>query len=630
MPDKLLSDFTVADGIPQLVAGTIANATDFLNGVVTDNKGTHAVTSADVNKLYVLLTDGTRWFLTTSTPVLFTRADTAPEAAGTAPPTTGTYALGARVWNSAPIEGSPVGWVCVGAGTPGTWRPMAAVQGTSPTYTGKYRVVIAALGESGMAGAVAYDYASAPADWPSIDGGVSIYSASRVRTLPTESVSDQGTAPVEGVFPQAAQTWIDRGAQLIQQRLAGIYGAGNVEVCVVLCAKTGTTSLDWAVGGALYNAAVARIKAALLQPGAVLGGIFLDQGLNDASPDLWDANWTVIETALRADLGGTQVPLYYRHQQTQDQSVAVLRNAQTRWQKSTIPKRLMFESPSTGFANNLHLGGSGLQSEAGVAAALEAANPIVPSPPAVTLSNPTRAQVLALTSVLELYDMSNAGSGASWAGLKNGYALTQGTTGKQPVLTPNAGNGRPAWRLTAASQQFWLMAAGLYGQFAAGQKFGCIAAFRGLTSTAPYNVLVSLGNTGAGNDGVHLLVSDTSGAYGQGQLLRSSAVGPTFQSASMVARALKLGVPHVFGAAYNNGVGTTRFRVQTGLVGKVVGDNNAVSVASPNTGRVGCFVTGASELYYFDGYLSGLCFFDGAASESDIETMCTYLTTIAP
>jgi hypothetical protein len=40
---------------------------------------------------------------------------------GTAPPTTGTYPVGSRVFNSAPAVGSPKGWICTVAGTPGTW-----------------------------------------------------------------------------------------------------------------------------------------------------------------------------------------------------------------------------------------------------------------------------------------------------------------------------------------------------------------------------------------------------------------------------------------------------------------------------------------------------------------------------
>lgn len=43
---------------------------------------------------------------------------------GTAAPTTGTYRQGDRVDNSTPVTGGPIGWVCVAAGTPGTWAPV--------------------------------------------------------------------------------------------------------------------------------------------------------------------------------------------------------------------------------------------------------------------------------------------------------------------------------------------------------------------------------------------------------------------------------------------------------------------------------------------------------------------------
>lgn len=42
-----------------------------------------------------------------------------------APPTTGTWRVGDIVWNNAPASGSPPGWMCTVAGTPGTWKAMA-------------------------------------------------------------------------------------------------------------------------------------------------------------------------------------------------------------------------------------------------------------------------------------------------------------------------------------------------------------------------------------------------------------------------------------------------------------------------------------------------------------------------
>jgi hypothetical protein len=45
-------------------------------------------------------------------------------ASGTAAPTSGTWARGDIVWNVNPSAGGTMGWMCVAAGTPGTWRPM--------------------------------------------------------------------------------------------------------------------------------------------------------------------------------------------------------------------------------------------------------------------------------------------------------------------------------------------------------------------------------------------------------------------------------------------------------------------------------------------------------------------------
>lgn len=45
----------------------------------------------------------------------------------TAAPVAGTWQRGAIVWNSAPAAGGVPGWECVTAGTPGTWKAMAAL-----------------------------------------------------------------------------------------------------------------------------------------------------------------------------------------------------------------------------------------------------------------------------------------------------------------------------------------------------------------------------------------------------------------------------------------------------------------------------------------------------------------------
>jgi hypothetical protein len=47
---------------------------------------------------------------------------------GSAPPTTGTYVNGDIVYNTAPLPGGYVGWVCTNTGAPGTWKGFGLIQ----------------------------------------------------------------------------------------------------------------------------------------------------------------------------------------------------------------------------------------------------------------------------------------------------------------------------------------------------------------------------------------------------------------------------------------------------------------------------------------------------------------------
>lgn len=52
------------------------------------------------------------------------------ELFGTAPPSSasdGSYEVGDIVWNTAPTAGGYIGWVCVAAGSPGTWKGFGAI-----------------------------------------------------------------------------------------------------------------------------------------------------------------------------------------------------------------------------------------------------------------------------------------------------------------------------------------------------------------------------------------------------------------------------------------------------------------------------------------------------------------------
>lgn len=46
---------------------------------------------------------------------------------GSAAPTSGTWGVGCIVFDSTPTAGQPVGWVCVTAGTPGTWKAFGTI-----------------------------------------------------------------------------------------------------------------------------------------------------------------------------------------------------------------------------------------------------------------------------------------------------------------------------------------------------------------------------------------------------------------------------------------------------------------------------------------------------------------------
>lgn len=61
----------------------------------------------------------------------------ASTTATTAPPTTGAHQAGDFIRNSAPtVAGAAgsqyvvIGWICVSAGTPGTWKPCRCLTGT--------------------------------------------------------------------------------------------------------------------------------------------------------------------------------------------------------------------------------------------------------------------------------------------------------------------------------------------------------------------------------------------------------------------------------------------------------------------------------------------------------------------
>ncbi|WP_407497591.1 right-handed parallel beta-helix repeat-containing protein [Acinetobacter baumannii] len=54
---------------------------------------------------------------------------------GTGIPSVGTYEVGDIIWNTSPVLAGPLGWVCVTAGSPGTWAQFGEVGGTMVSLT---------------------------------------------------------------------------------------------------------------------------------------------------------------------------------------------------------------------------------------------------------------------------------------------------------------------------------------------------------------------------------------------------------------------------------------------------------------------------------------------------------------
>ena len=87
------------------------------------------------NNLYVQLTKLFREFANQLNSLSEGRIQAVTNS-GTAAPTAGTYAQGDKVWHSAPVEAGAVsnkyiiiGYCCVSAGSPGTWREMRVLTG---------------------------------------------------------------------------------------------------------------------------------------------------------------------------------------------------------------------------------------------------------------------------------------------------------------------------------------------------------------------------------------------------------------------------------------------------------------------------------------------------------------------
>ena len=113
----------------RFVRGKLVVGTDLPAGAVVNNSSINGTNSAAIT----VTESGNDWGNVTSAPS-HTRQTTGTQGLrvvdGTAAPTEGTWARGDQIRNAAPISGGYLGWVCITAGTPGTWRAYGAISST--------------------------------------------------------------------------------------------------------------------------------------------------------------------------------------------------------------------------------------------------------------------------------------------------------------------------------------------------------------------------------------------------------------------------------------------------------------------------------------------------------------------
>jgi hypothetical protein len=102
----------LSQGAATTVDGTILRCTD----ARAVNVGTLFSVGSDLNEA---------WVVENSSPAH--ALDRKKWRAAAEAPTAGTWLQGEVFWNSAPISGASIGWICVASGTPGTWKSMGSV-----------------------------------------------------------------------------------------------------------------------------------------------------------------------------------------------------------------------------------------------------------------------------------------------------------------------------------------------------------------------------------------------------------------------------------------------------------------------------------------------------------------------
>jgi hypothetical protein len=487
-------------------------------------------------------------------------------------------------------------------------------------------ILILGIGESGMRGTGLLSDA-VPAGYPDISGRFSFFGDSEIIALPVEGQENNGPSPVYAV--QAEGGTMGYGwAQFALNYLLSDLTPHRIRY--LGCAKAGTWSGDWNYStstSTLCGAAIARLKTALREPGTVWGGVFVDQGLNDASAGLqtgWASRWTTIVNGIFAEMGQT-VPIWYRRFSstwpTPDIPVQANYNAllaeQDSW-ASTSPVRRPCLSPTGMQADPLHMTTQGYYTLGATVADAMRAYP--PNTATVTTYTPSKKSPLNVGASV-WWRASTGGAGtASWVDTIGGYTATQSTPAKVPALVTDAGHGKPGM-LFDGSTSCYRIPSGVAALLNGTQAYTIFFNFRPTT----------LGDwfyfCGSRSDARHELGLGTLGA--STRLNSYRVVGGTQYTMQTPTRVVQLGTPCTYAIRWGGTNGTGAVFVN-GLWTPDVVDSHTGSLSGMNQGTIGCFSFQASETWFANGYGGDIAIVTSALSNADVRAVSLYLMDTAP
>ena len=231
-----------------LFQNIISNAVQFdasatITGIMRDN-----IADASVGALY----GGSPWGNFASngvcTPHLLCNTKGLSELWGTAPPTTGSWLVGDKVWNSNVSQGGSPGWVCIAAGSPGTWRAIDDDEIGYDQITASVNVVAAGAPGTTIIGGTSRTYDGNPVVLEFFSPQVTTPSAAAGNTVTIALFDGATQIVILGVIqtPAAANMKVP---VLLRWRFTPSAGSHQYAIVAWTASTTGTPSVAAGTGG---------------------------------------------------------------------------------------------------------------------------------------------------------------------------------------------------------------------------------------------------------------------------------------------------------------------------------------------------------------------------------------------